>query len=133
MTLARRDVFEAGLRARLERRGVAPAVAGEAAETLRRVGALDDEGFARNRARSLCERGWGDEAILAKLEDEGAPADAARQAVAVLPPEAERAPAVVRGLAPRKAAGLLARRGFSPDAVEAAVPALDVSPEAELP
>lgn len=132
-TLARRDVSEAGLRARLERGGVTPAAIGEAGQTLRRVGALDDERFARNRARALSDRGWGDEAILAKLELEGAPAGAARDAVAALAPEAERATRLVRGLPPRKAAGLLARRGFGFDTVEAAAPALDGSPEAGLP
>jgi SOS response regulatory protein OraA/RecX len=132
-TLARRDVSEAGLRARLERGGVPPKAIGEAAQALRRVGALDDERFARNRARALSDRGWGDEAILAKLELEGAPTVAAREAVAALTPEAERATRLVRGLVPKKAAVLLARRGFGPDTVEAAVPALDGSPEAGLP
>jgi regulatory protein len=132
-TLARRDVSEAGLRARLERRGVGADVAGEAAETLRRLGILDDERFASNRARSLCERGWGDEAILARLEAEGAPPSTAREAVAALPSEAERAQRVVRGLAPRKARSLLARRGFAADSVEAALPALDAGLEAGLP
>lgn len=132
-TLARRDVSEARLRATLERGGVAPAAIGEAAETLRRVGALDDERFARNRAQALSDRGWGDAAIRAKLEAEGAPPGPAHEAVAALPPEGERARELVTGLAPRKAAGLLARRGFAAETVEAAVPTLDDHPAAGLP
>jgi SOS response regulatory protein OraA/RecX len=132
-TLARRDVSEAGLRARLERSGVDPGAIGEAAETLRRVGALDDERFARNRARALSDRGWGDEAIRAKLEAEGAPTASVRDAVAALPSEAERAERLVAGLAAPKAASLLARRGFATETVEAAVPGLDADPAAGLP
>ena len=132
-TLARRDVSETGLRTRLERAGVTVGVAGEAAESLRRVGALDDGRFARNRARALCDRGWGDEAIFAKLEEEGAPSWAARDALVDLPPEAERAARVAAGLPPRKALDLLARRGFGLDAAEAVVPGLDGGPEPRLP
>ncbi|HEX2505994.1 MAG TPA: RecX family transcriptional regulator [Gaiellaceae bacterium] len=131
--LARRDVSEAGLRARLERGGVAAPLAREATEALRRAGALDDERFSRNRARWLAERGWGDEAILATLEAEGASPDLTREAVAALDPEAERAAALVRNLAPRKAARLLSRRGFAPESVETVVPALDVGHDPGLP
>ncbi len=131
-TLARRDVSEAALRAKLEQSGIPAPVAGETADSLRRIGALDDRRFAQNRALSLCERGWGDEAILAKLDAEGAPTGAAREAVGALPPEHQRAVRIASGLAPRKAAGLLARRGFAQDTVEAAVPMLDVEPETKL-
>lgn len=129
--LARRDLSEAALRSRLERRGIAPASVGEAAEALRRAGALDDVRFARSRARSLCERGWGDEAILARLEAEGAPRAAAQDAVSQLAPEHGRAQPLVAGLAPQKAARLLARRGFASDTVESIVP-LDVDASAGL-
>jgi regulatory protein len=132
-TLARRDVSEAGLRARLQRSGVPPGAIGEAAETLRRVGVLDDERFARNRARTLCDRGWGDEAIRAKLEAEGTPPAFADEAVATLPPEDERARRLVAGLAPRKAAAFLARRGFAAEIVESAIPALDADAGTGLP
>jgi SOS response regulatory protein OraA/RecX len=130
--LARRDLSEAALRDRLERRGIAPANVGEAAEALRRVGALDDVRFARSRARSLGERGWGDEAILARLSAEGAPREAARDAVSQLAPESDRARPLVAGLAPPKAARLLARRGFAPDTVESVVQPLDVDAGAGL-
>jgi SOS response regulatory protein OraA/RecX len=117
---------------KLERNGVAPLVIGEAAETFRRLGALDDERFARNRARALSERGWGDLAILAKLEAEGAPDAQAREAIAELTIESERAPRLVQGLAPLKAARLLTRRGFATETVEAVVPALDADTGAGL-
>jgi SOS response regulatory protein OraA/RecX len=130
--LARKDVSEAALRARLERGGVTPDLAGATTETLRRIGALDDGRFARGRARTLAERGWGDEAILLRLEAEGAPAAAAREAVAELKPEPERAAPLVSGLAPRKAAALLARRGFEVDTVEQVVPGLDADRGAGL-
>lgn len=130
--LARRDISEVALRTRLARSGVAPASVGEATETLRRTGGLDDDRFARTRSRALCDRGWGDEAILARLGAEGAPVGAARAAVGALPPESERAERLVGGLPPRKAASLLARRGFDPDTIESAV-TLDVNPGAGLP
>jgi SOS response regulatory protein OraA/RecX len=130
--LAHRELSEAALRGRLERRGIAPVDVAEAAEALRRVGALDDVRFARSRARWLCERGWGDEAILARLEAEGAPQEAARDAVSQLAPEFGRARPLIAGLAPEKAARLLARRGFAPDTVEGVVQVVDVDTGAEL-
>jgi SOS response regulatory protein OraA/RecX len=132
-TLARRDVSEAGLRARLERGGVDKSAISEATERLRSAGVLDDRRFATTRAQALCDRGWGDEAILAKLAAEGAPSAAATDAVAELPPEAERAAGLVAGLAPRKAARLLTRRGFALETVEAAVPGLDADAGAPIP
>jgi SOS response regulatory protein OraA/RecX len=132
-TLARRDVTAAGLRARLERSGVPSALAVEATDSLRSVGVLDDDRFARNRAAALAERGWGDEAILARLEGEGVPEHGAREAVEALPPECERAERLVHGLPARKAVALLARRGFSGESVESVVSALDAGPGAELP
>jgi SOS response regulatory protein OraA/RecX len=130
--LARRDLSEAGLRGRLERRGVAPGDVAEAAEALRRAGALDDVRFARSRALWLSERGWGDEAILARLEAEGAPHEAAREAVSQLAPEPERARPLIAGLVPEKAARLLARRGFAYDTVERVASPLDVDANAGL-
>lgn len=123
--LARRDVSEAGLRDRLRRGGVAPARVDDVAETLRRAGALDDSRFAANRARALCDRGWGNEAILVRLDAEGAPAETVQGAIAALPPETERAARLVARLPARKAARFLARRGFDPDTVEPFVTPLD--------
>jgi regulatory protein len=119
--LARRDLSEAELRSRLERRGITPVDVADATEALRRAGALDDVRFARSRARWLSQRGWGDEAILARLEAEGAPQEAARDAVSELAPEPERAGPLIVGLVPDKAARLLARRGFAQDTVESFV------------
>lgn len=124
-TLARHEVSEAGLRDRLRRGGVAPAGVEEVAQTLRQAGALDDRRFAANRARALCERGWGNEAILARLDEERVPAETVQEAIAALPPETERAARLVARLPARKAAPFLARRGFDPDTVEAFLTSLD--------
>lgn len=132
-TLARRDVSEAGLEARLRRAGVAAEPAREARETLRRVGVLDDERFASSRALALAERGWGNAAVEAKLAAEGAPAEAIAAALDGLAPERARAERLVEGLPARKVAALLARRGFDPDVVEAIVPEVDAEGSAGIP
>lgn len=124
-TLARRDVSEASLRARLGRAGVAAATVEETTDVLRRTGTLDDERFATRRAEALAERGWGNAAVEARLETEGAPPEAISEAVAGLEPEWDRARRASGKLPPRKAAALLARRGFDPDTIEAVVPGLD--------
>ena len=127
--LARRDLSVRRLDERLRRRGLPPAHARAAVGALESVRIVDDVRVARSRAAVLCERGLGDEAILARLEQEGLAPDLAREAVEELPPELERAVRLAEGAGtPRNAANLLLRRGFSPDAVEAVVGALDEEP-----
>jgi regulatory protein len=119
--LSRRQVSE-----RLRRRGVAPRVEQETLGTLAAAGLVDDARLARARAAALADRGWGDLAVAARLRREGLEEGEVRAALANLPPEAERAAALVADLADRrKAWSLLARRGFSPDASEGALGALD--------
>jgi regulatory protein len=119
--LSRRQVSE-----RLRRRGVAPRVEQETLGTLAAAGLVDDARLARARAAALADRGWGDLAVAARLRREGLEEGEVRAALANLPPEAERAAALVAGLADRrKAWSLLARRGFSPDASEEVLGALD--------
>jgi SOS response regulatory protein OraA/RecX len=91
----------------------------DALDTLERVGYVDDERFARSRADALAGRGFGDDAIRLDLEQHGVGADARDAAVAGLLPEAERARALLErlGRTPKTAASL-ARKGFSPDALE---------------
>ena len=93
----------------------------QALDALERVGYVDDARFAAGRAESLAARGYGDEAIRAFLEADGAAADAAEQALAALDPELERARALAarHGASPRLAAQLQ-RKGFGEEAVEAA-------------
>jgi SOS response regulatory protein OraA/RecX len=120
--LTGRDRSEAGVLEVLRRKGVPEDEAGEAVETLRRLGALDDERFAQAGAVSLAERGFGDAAIAFRLEREGVTRELAERAIAALEPEAERALrlAARRG-ATAKTARWLASRGFSSDSVEAAI------------
>ena len=119
--LSRRQVSE-----RLRRRGVAPRVERETLGTLAAVGLVDDARLARAHAAELADRGWGDLAIAERLRREGLEEAEVRAALADLPPEAGRAAALVADISePRKAWSLLARRGFSPDASEGALGALD--------
>jgi regulatory protein len=119
--LARRDRSVVGIADYLARRGVGRKERAEAVDRLTDIGYLDDARFARGRARSLAERGYGDEAVRFELEREGVPADQVDAAVAGLAAERERALAVLRGS--RSAlAGIrkLAAKGFSADSIEAA-------------
>src|SRR4051812_15826410 len=85
--LGHRDLSTAGVAARLARAGVDEDAREETLETLRRVGYLDDQRFARKRAETLAERGWGDDGVLADLERQGVPADACADALDALEPE----------------------------------------------
>jgi SOS response regulatory protein OraA/RecX len=127
--LARGDQSRQRLGERLESRGVAPAARAEALAVLERAGLLDDGRFARARAGELAARGRGNAAIHADLEERGLGSDLVTQVLAELEPEDERARRVAEehggGL---RAARALARRGFAPDAIEAAVP--PVAPDA---
>jgi SOS response regulatory protein OraA/RecX len=119
--LQHRDRSRRQLDERLARAGVDDAGRAEALETLERVGYVDDGRYARARAASLAERGYGDDGIRHLLEHEGIDADAATDALAALPPERERAAALVARLGPGpKTAAHLGRKGFGEDAVEAA-------------
>jgi SOS response regulatory protein OraA/RecX len=114
--LERSDISSRRLEERLERAADRP-TARDVAASLRRSGLLDDERTARIRARRLAERGWGDAAILVRLEAEGIGEADARAAVAELEPERLRADGVP--------ATRLAARGFSPETIEDVVGPLD--------
>jgi regulatory protein len=120
--LRHRDLSTRRLEQRLERRAVPPAERARAVETLTRAGLLDDERFARGRARALAARGYGDAAIRFDLERHGVADELAAEALAELEPERDRAlrlAATAGGTA--RAARLLARRGFGEEAIEGAV------------
>jgi SOS response regulatory protein OraA/RecX len=120
--LVRRDRSEAGVLEALRRKGVAEEEAVEAVETLRRLGAVDDERFAEAGAASLAERGYGNAAIAFRLEREGVSRELAERVVSALEPETERARQLMaRRGATAKTARWLASRGFAPDSVEAAI------------
>jgi SOS response regulatory protein OraA/RecX len=120
--LRHRDLPAVAVHQRLERAGVASAARAEALDVLDRAGVVDDGRFANTRARSLSERGFGDEAIRHDLERQGVPPELVGPAVGALSPEIERARDVVarRGPGPRTAR-YLASKGFAEDAVETAV------------
>ena len=121
-SLRARDQSTRRLLERLERANVSPAARDEAVSTLTRVGVVDDARFASARARALAERGYGDSAIIADLERQGVPGELWPGALAELQPESERAGRVVqrrgRGV---NTARFLAARGFSEEALEAAL------------
>jgi regulatory protein len=117
--LGRRDHSAAGLDAKLERRGVAPAQRAAALATLERAGYVDDARFAAGRAAILAARGYGDEAIRFDLERQGTDADAISAALRALAPESERAAAIVeRSGRSATIARRLAARGFAAETVE---------------
>jgi regulatory protein len=121
--LARRDHSTAGLAARLDRRGVAPAEREAALETLGRAGYLDDARFAAARAEALAAREYGDEAIRFDLERQGVPPDAIDEALAGIAPEGARAAEIlVRRGHSEWSARRLAAKGFSADTLESLFP-----------
>lgn len=131
--LARRDVSRARLDARLAAKGATAAEREETVEVLTASGLVDDARLARTRAAALAERGWGDAAIEARLVGEGIASDVVGAALAELPPESGRAAALAAAYSDRrKGWGFLARRGFGPDAIEAALGLLDEEPRGGL-
>jgi SOS response regulatory protein OraA/RecX len=102
--LRHRDLSRQALAARLPAPG-----RDEAIDALERSGYVDDGRAAAGRAASLALRGWGDEAIRFRLEQEGFTAEPLEAALAALEPEPDRA----RGfLAGGKTERWLASRGF---------------------
>jgi regulatory protein len=124
--LRHRDLSVRELEERLRARGYSEAERAEAIETLLRTGLLDDTRFAESRARALASRGSGDALIRHDLVRAGVEAAAVDGAVSTLAPESERARSIVerRGPGP-KTARYLAGKGFSEDAIAAAVARAD--------
>ena len=124
--LSHRELARERLEERLVRAGVPAGDRERTLESLERVGLVDDGRLARSRAAALAARGWGDEAISARLEAEGIRDEERRDALAELACEPDRAAEIARHEAERgRAAALLARRGFAGDSIEAAVGFLD--------
>jgi SOS response regulatory protein OraA/RecX len=127
-SLRARDLSAQGLRERLERGGVAPAVRDEAVAALERAGLVDDRRLAVARATALAARGYGDRAIRHDLDGRGVAEELATDAVAALEPELARAERLAEGRNRQAAARLLSRRGFAEETVEAVVGS-DVAPD----
>ena len=120
--LRHRDRSRRELDRRLEEVGIEEAERAKTLDTLERIGYLDDRRFAAARARTLAERGYGDEAIRVDLDRHGLASDVADEALGSLEPEPDRARALVLRLGGRRnTAAQLQRRGFDPDSVEAAL------------
>ncbi len=131
--LSRRDRSEADLRRILARKGVDAAAADDALDALRRAGAVDDTRFAASAAASLARRGYGDRAIVFRLQRDGIGREEAIEATSALEPERERAVGFAerRGASERTVRWLTAR-GFERDAIEHAVATIADSTAAEL-
>ncbi|HST13554.1 MAG TPA: RecX family transcriptional regulator [Gaiellaceae bacterium] len=119
--LRHRDRSRSQIDERLARAGVEDDRRSDALDALERIGYVDDTRFAAQRAESLADREYGDEAIRVLLLAEGVTAEVAGEAVGALRPEVERAAEIVGRIgASPKTAARLARKGFGEDAVEAA-------------
>ena len=124
--VARREHTRATLAERLARAGVEASGRSEALERAERAGLVDDGRYAAARARELADRGAGDELVLDDLVRHGVDEALAREAVAALEPERDRAARIVvaRGLSPRTAR-FLAAKGFAAELVEDVVAELE--------
>ena len=117
-----RDRSRSELDARLARAGIDEDARADALDTLERVGYVDDARFASARAAALAGRGYGDEAIRHDLAGHQLGPEAIEAGLATLEAEAARAVELVERLGrTRKVAAQLARKGFSQDALEAAL------------
>lgn len=121
-TLRYREHTVASLDERLERRGIAPAERRRAVDVLSRSGLVDDRRFAHGRAALLADRGCGDALIADDLERSGVTGTLAREAIAALESEPQRAAALVakHGLT-AKTIRRLATRGFGESSLESLV------------
>jgi SOS response regulatory protein OraA/RecX len=133
--LAGRDMSRAALERRLQAGGLAGASCEETLDRLVEVGLVDDRRLGDRRAAALAARGLGDAAIDARLEGEGVGPDDRAAAIAALEPEEDRARRLAREAGKRSVRSLaasLAGRGFSDDAIVAALEAVDGSAGGEL-
>jgi regulatory protein len=120
--LRRRERSAAEVDRYLTARGVDQRERDEVLETLVRTALVDDRRFAELRARSLVERGSGDELIRHELAQAGIESELAEEAVASLPSETERvAPIVARRGDGPKTARYLAGKGFSEEVIASVV------------
>ena len=127
--LRRQDLSKRGIAERLARASVAPAAVEESLAVLARAGLVDDTRFARTRAGTLAERGYGDATIRHDLGRKGVAPEVIQQALESLEAEAERARRLVERRGPGvKTARYLASKGFGEEALEAAAGA-DFAPE----
>ena len=117
--LARRELSAAELLERITRAGISADDAARAVDDLREAGYQSDERAARERARTLSERGLGNAAIRAELRRRRLAVDI-EPVIAALPPESERAQALAeRRGAGRRLVATLQRKGYSDETIYA--------------
>jgi regulatory protein len=127
--LRRQDYSERGIAERLARASVAPAAVEESLVVLARSGLVDDARFARTRADTLAERGYGDAAIRHDLDGRGVAQDVIEAALESLETESARARRLVERRGPGlRTARYLASKGFGEEALETAAGA-DFAPD----
>jgi regulatory protein len=108
---------------KLARAGVGADARAESLATLERLGNVDDDRFAADRAAALAARGYGDAYIQFDLECHGAKAESVALALAALEPEPARARTQLAGLGAdsgklAKAVAKLSRKGFADESLE---------------
>ena len=120
--LRHRDRTEREVEEHLRVHGFSNDDGARALATLRRTGLVDDARFAHARASSLASRSAGNALVRARLCEAGIATELADDAIDALETEAIRASRVVtrRGASP-KTARYLYGKGFSEDAVSAAI------------
>ena len=115
---------------KLARAGIGADARAESLATLERLGYVDDDRFAADRAKALAARGYGDAYIQFDLERHGAKAESAARALAALDPESDRAREQLARLGPtpqtlQKVLARLSRKGFADGSLEGIVAARD--------
>ena len=115
---------------KLARAGVGADERAESLATLERLGYIDDDRFAADRAEALATRGYGDAYIQFELERHGANAESVALALAALEPEPARAREQLArlGVTPQtlaKSVARLSRKGFADESLEGIVAARD--------
>ena len=115
--LARRELSAAELLQRVTRAGFSADDAARAVADLREAGYQSDERAARDRARVLAERGFGNAAIRDDLRRRRFDVDT-EPVLAELPPEPERAGALAERIGPgRRLMQTLQRKGYSEETI----------------
>lgn len=115
---------------KLARAGIGADARAESLATLERLGYVDDDRFAADRAEALAARGYGDAYIRFELERHGAKADSVARALAALEPESDRAREQLARLEAtpqtlQKTLARLSRKGFADESLEGIVAARD--------
>jgi regulatory protein len=117
--LRHRSRSRSDLAQRLQRAGIEPDEREAALDRLTEAGLVSDDRFAEERARTLAQRGAGDDLIRQDLRRQGVDHESAERAIAQLEAEDERAARIfARRGGDAKAVRYLAGKGFSREILE---------------